>query len=141
MPPEPVLSCGPADLAGEGVAAVTISIDNVPFQGCAATSRVVAQVGGAVLANPANAGREVDEDEARRLYDTHHVPAAGAPLFQAAFANFNPFGGETVVDSKNPQRGPLLIIGGENDHTVPTAVTNASYKINGRTTPAPPRRS
>ncbi|MGO7983679.1 alpha/beta hydrolase, partial [Rhizobium johnstonii] len=64
--------------------------------------------------------------------DTFHVPAAGAPLFQAAFANFNPFGGETAVDSKNPDRGPLLIIGGESDHTVPPAITNASYKIQAK---------
>ncbi len=103
-----------------------------------------------MLANPANRGRgvsltfeqfeygwanAVDEEEARRLYDTYHVPASGAPLFQAAFANFNPFGGETEVDSKNPQRGPLLIIGGEKDHTVPPAVTNASYKIQSKNNP------
>ena len=68
------------------------------------------------------------------------MPAAGAPLFQAAFANFNPFGGETAVDSKNPERGPLLIIGGENDHTVPPAITNASYKIQAKN-PGTPRRS
>lgn len=58
--------------------------------------------------------------------------AAGAPLFQAAFANFNPFGGDTAVDSKNPERGPLLIIGGELDHTVPPAIMHASYKIQSK---------
>ena len=29
---------------------------------------------------------------------------------------------------KNPERGPLLIISGEQDHTVPWAIANASYK-------------
>ena len=32
------------------------------------------------------------------------------------------------MDSKNPQRGPLLLISGEKDHTVPWAIANASYK-------------
>ena len=137
-------------IAGEGVAAVTVSIDNAPFKGVLPLPASSLKSAAPVLANPANAGREVsltfeqfvygwanavDKDEARRLYDTHHVPAAGAQLFQAAFANFNPFGGDTEVDSKNPQRGPLLIIGGEKDHTVPPAVTNASYKIQSKNNP------
>jgi pimeloyl-ACP methyl ester carboxylesterase len=49
------------------------------------------------------------------------------PLFQAAVANFNP-GSETKVNTKNPQRGALLIISGEKDNTVPWAIANASYK-------------
>jgi non-heme chloroperoxidase len=55
------------------------------------------------------------------------VPAPGAPLFQAATANLNPWT-EAKVDSRNPQRGPLLIVSGEKDHTVPWAIANASYK-------------
>jgi pimeloyl-ACP methyl ester carboxylesterase len=59
------------------------------------------------------------------------VPAPGAPLFQAATANLNPWT-EAKVDSKNPDRGPLLILGGEEDHTVPPAISNASYKKESR---------
>jgi len=55
------------------------------------------------------------------------VPASGAPLFQAAAANLNPWT-EAKVDTKNPDRGPLLIISGEKDNTVPWAIANASYK-------------
>ena len=55
------------------------------------------------------------------------VPASGAPLFQAATANLNPWT-EAKVDTKNPDRGPLLIISGERDHTVPWAIANASFK-------------
>ena len=55
------------------------------------------------------------------------MPAPGAPLFQAATANFNPWT-EAKVDTKNPDRGPLLIISGEKDHTVPWAIANASFK-------------
>jgi pimeloyl-ACP methyl ester carboxylesterase len=69
----------------------------------------------------------VSEDEAKELYDTYAVPAPGAPLFQAASANLNPWT-EAKVDTKNPDRGPLLIISGEKDHTVPWAIANASFK-------------
>ena len=94
-----------------------------------------------MLANPRNVGRAVplsydqfryafanavSQDEARELYDTYAVPAPGRPLFQAAFANFNPWT-EDKVDTKNPERGPLLILDGELDHTVPWSIANASY--------------
>jgi pimeloyl-ACP methyl ester carboxylesterase len=94
-----------------------------------------------VLTNPLNRGRAVpltydqfryafanavNEDEARQLYDTYAVPAPGEPLFQAAFANINPWT-QAKVDTKNPERGPLLILDGELDHVVPWAIANASY--------------
>jgi hypothetical protein len=69
----------------------------------------------------------VSEDEAKELYETFAVPASGGPIFQAASANLNPWT-EAKVNSKYPDRGPLLIISGENDHTVPWAIANASFK-------------
>ncbi|MWB97172.1 alpha/beta hydrolase [Agromyces seonyuensis] len=134
-------------IAGTGAAAATVSIDNAPFKGVLPLPASTLKSSSPVLGNPANARRGVqltleqfkygwanalDDAEAEELYERFHVPAAGAPLFQAAFANFNPFGGETEVDSKNPARGPLLLIGGAADHTVPPAITNASYKIQSR---------
>ena len=134
-------------IAGEGVAEATISIDNAPFKGVLPLPVSALKSASPVLTNPANINRGVsltfeqftfgwannlDETEARHLFETYHVPAAGAPLFQAATANFNPFGGETAVDSKNPDRGPLLIIAGEKDNTVPLAISNASYKIQAK---------
>jgi pimeloyl-ACP methyl ester carboxylesterase len=95
-----------------------------------------------VLRNPANRHRAVpltyeqfryafanavDEEQAKSLYDKYAVPGSGEPLFQPAAANLNPWT-EAKVDSKNPKRGPLLIISGELDHTVPWAIANASYK-------------
>jgi non-heme chloroperoxidase len=95
-----------------------------------------------VLGNPANHGRAVpltyeqfrygfanavSEDEARELYATYAVPGSGVPLFQAATANLNPWT-EVKVKTKNPDRGPLLIISGEKDHTVPPSIAKASYK-------------
>jgi non-heme chloroperoxidase len=73
----------------------------------------------------------VPEDEAKELYDTYAVPGSGIPLFQAASANLNPWT-EAKVKSKNPARGPLLIIDGEKDNTVPWAIANASYKKQAR---------
>ena len=99
-----------------------------------------------VLGNPANRNRAipltfdqfrygfanaVTEEEAKELYETFAVPAAGAPLFQAATANFNPWT-EAKVDTENPERGPLLIISGEKDHTVPWAIANASFELQQR---------
>ena len=69
----------------------------------------------------------VGEEEAKELHETYAVPASGLPLFQAASANLNPWT-EAKVDTKNPERGPLLIISGEKDHTVPWAIANASFK-------------
>ena len=69
----------------------------------------------------------VGEDEAKELYETYSVPGSGVPIFQAAAANLNPWT-EAKVDTKNPMRGPMLIISGELDHTVPWVISNASYK-------------
>ena len=102
--------------------------------------RGLARVSGAI--DPANRARAVPltyeqfrygfanavgEDEARQLYERFAVPASGVPLFQAATANLNPWT-EAKVDTDNPDRGPLLIISGERDHTVPWAIANASYQ-------------
>ena len=73
----------------------------------------------------------VDEDQARRLYETFAVPASGAPLWQAAAANLNPHT-EANVDLDNPDRGPPLIISGEKDNTIPHVVSDAQYRKQGR---------
>ena len=129
-------------LAGRGRAAVSVAIDPAPFRGVLPLPISALKSSAPVLGNPANRNRAVpltyeqfrfafanavSEDEARELYETYAVPAAGAPLFQAATANVNPWT-EAKVDTKNPDRGPLLIISGEKDHTVPWAIANASYK-------------
>ena len=125
-----------------GLAAVSVAIDPAPFRGVLPLPISALKSSAPVLGNPANRNRAVpltydqfrfafanavSEDEAKELYDTYAVPASGAPLFQAATANLNPWT-EAKVDTKNPERGPLLIISGEKDHTVPWAIANASYK-------------
>jgi non-heme chloroperoxidase len=129
-------------VAGRGHAAVSVAIDPAPFQGVLPLPFSALKSAFPVLGNPANRKRAVpltyeqfryafanavSEEEAKDLYAKFAVPAPGAPLFQAAAANFNPWT-EAKVDSKNPKRGPLLIISGELDHTVPWAIANASFK-------------
>ena len=129
-------------LAGRGIADATVAIDPAPFRGVLPLPISALKSAAPVLGNPANHGRAVPltyeqfrfafanalgEEEAQELYNTYAVPGSGVPLFQAATANLNPWT-EAKVKSKNPDRGPLLIIDGEKDHTVPWAIANASYK-------------
>jgi pimeloyl-ACP methyl ester carboxylesterase len=129
-------------IAGRGLAAASVAIDPAPFRGVLPLPISALRASSPVLTNPANRNRAVplsyeqfryafanavDEDEAKQLYETFAVPASGAPLFQAASANLNPWT-EAKVNSKNPDRGPLLIVSGEKDHTVPWAIANASFK-------------
>jgi non-heme chloroperoxidase len=129
-------------LAGRGVAAASVAIDPAPFRGVLPLPISALRTAAVALSNPANRHRAVPltfeqfrygfanavtEDEAKELYETFAVPAPGAPLFQAASANLNPWT-EAKVDSTTADRGPLLIVSGEKDHTVPWAIANASYK-------------
>ena len=129
-------------LAGRGLSSATVAIDPAPFRGVLPLPISALKSAWPVLGNPANRNRAipltfeqfrfgfanaVSEDEAKELYETFAVPAAGKPLFQAAAANLNPWT-EAKVDSDNPDRGPLLIISGEKDNTVPWAIANASFK-------------
>jgi non-heme chloroperoxidase len=129
-------------VAGRGLAAATVAIDSAPMRGVLPLPISALRAASPVLGNPANHHRAVpltydqfryafanavSEEEAKELYETFAVPASGAPLFQAATANVNPFT-EARADSKNPGRGPMLIISGEKDNTAPPAITNAIYK-------------
>jgi pimeloyl-ACP methyl ester carboxylesterase len=129
-------------LAGRGLAAVAVAVDPAPFRGVLPLPISALRSASPALSNPANRQRAVpltydqfryafanadSEEEAKQLYETFAVPTPGLPLFQAAAANLNPWT-EAKVDTENPDRGPLLLISGEKDHTVPPAVTNASYK-------------
>jgi non-heme chloroperoxidase len=129
-------------LAGRGLSVATVAIDPAPFRGILPLPLAAIRSTFPVLSNPANRGRAVtltfdqfryswangiDAAEARRIYERHHVAAPGRPIFQAAFANLNP-GAETSVDTKNPDRGPLLLFIGGVDHAVPPAMSRAAYK-------------
>jgi non-heme chloroperoxidase len=129
-------------IAGRGLSAATVSISPAPFRGILPLPISSLRSSFPVLSNPANRKRgvgltakqfrygfanAVSEQESQQLYDAYSVPGPGQPLFQAATANLNP-GTEAKVDARNPARGPLLVLSGEKDHTVPWAIANASFK-------------
>ena len=129
-------------IAGRGLAAVSVAIDPAPFRGVLPLPFSALKAASPVLSNPGNRSKAVPltyeqfrfafanavgEQEARELFETYAVPAPGEPLFQAAAANLNPWT-EVKVDTTNPERGPLLILDGEKDNTVPWAIANASYR-------------
>jgi non-heme chloroperoxidase len=129
-------------LAGQGIAAATVAIDPAPFRGVLPVPGSAIKSSAAVVSNPANRGKAIaltfeqfrygwanalDEQEARELYETYHVAGSGAPIFQAIAANLNPFS-ETKVDTRNADRGPLLVVSGEYDHTVPHVLAHSAYK-------------
>ena len=129
-------------VAGRGLSAATVAIDPGVFRGVLPLPASTLRVAGRFLVNPRTRGRAItltfdqfkygwanalDEKEAKELYDTFHVAGSGFALMQMGNANLNPRT-EAKVNTKNPDRGPLLIIEGEKDHTVPWAIANAAYK-------------
>ncbi len=133
-------------IAGRGLSAATVAIDPAPFRGVLPLPISALRSASPVLTNPVNYQRAVpltyeqfryafanavDADEAKELYETYAVPGSGEPLFQAAAANLNPWS-QAKVKTKNPDRGPLLILSGQLDHTVPWAIAKASFKRQAR---------
>jgi non-heme chloroperoxidase len=129
-------------LAGRGLAAATVAIDPGVFRGALPLPASTLKSLGRFLVNPFYRRRAItltfdqfkygwanalDEKEAKELYDTYHIAGSGIALAQMGNANLNPWT-EAKVNTKNPDRGPLLIIDGEKDHSVPWAIANAAYK-------------
>jgi len=129
-------------IAGRGLAAVSVPISPAGFRGVLPLPFSALKVASVALKSPANRKRAVmltyeqfrygfanavDEGEARELYDAYSVPGPGAVLFQAATANLDPKT-ELKVDTKTPERGPMLLVGADKDHTVPPPVVHASFK-------------
>jgi pimeloyl-ACP methyl ester carboxylesterase len=129
-------------IADRGLSAATVGIDPGPFRGVLPLPVSALRSASPVLKNPFNRGKAItltldqfkygwanalSDQEAKQLYDSYHVAAPGVALMQMANANLNPWT-EAKIDPKNPERGPLLIIDGEKDHTVPWAIANGAYK-------------
>jgi non-heme chloroperoxidase len=130
-------------IAGRGLSRASVAIDPGPFRGVLPLPFSALKAASPVIANPRNRGRAVpltlgqfrfafanavSESEAKELYESYAVPGSGVPLFQAAFANVNPWT-EAKVNRRTPDRGPLLIVDGERDNTLPLSMARAAYKL------------
>jgi pimeloyl-ACP methyl ester carboxylesterase len=132
-------------LLGQGLACGAVALDPAQFRGVLPLPLAALESAFPVLKNPANYKRAVpltkeqfhagfasavSKAESDSLYDQYAIPGPGRPLFEAAFANFNP---RTAVQVPvAAERGPLLITGGGKDRTVPEVVTKAAFKRYGK---------
>jgi pimeloyl-ACP methyl ester carboxylesterase len=129
-------------LLDRGLGAAGVAVDPAAPRGVMVLPPAQLRVASVALRNPANRKTAqmltpeqfhyafcnvLGESESRAVYDRYCVPGPGRPLFQAAFANFNP-NAVTKVDYK-ADRAPLLLLGGGKDHTAPAAVTRANFKL------------
>jgi pimeloyl-ACP methyl ester carboxylesterase len=129
-------------LLGMGKGAAGVAIDPAQIKGVLPLPLAQLRAGLPALGNPANRsravsltakefrfgfGNAVSEEESERLYDAWTIPSPAKPLFQAATANFS-LHSEAAVDTANPKRGPLLLVSGLEDHTVPDVVTRSTLK-------------
>lgn len=130
-------------LLGEDYGAAAIAIDAAQIKGVLPVPLSALRATLPVFRNPANRHRSVSltagqfrygfgnalsEDESNALYAQWTIPAPGRPLFEAAFANLNPRS-PAGVETDNSHRGPLLLITGGRDHTVPQAITKSTAKL------------
>ncbi|MFS4092272.1 alpha/beta hydrolase [Streptomyces sp. AF1A] len=135
-------------LLGLGLARAAVAIAPAPIKGVAPLPLSQLRSAAPVLRNPANRtravsltagrfryafGNAVPRQESDALFEAYAIPAPGRPLFQAAFANFSR-SSPAAVDTRNTRRGPLLLMSGRRDHTVPDVVTRAAYKLYGGST-------
>lgn len=133
-------------VAGRGLSRASVAIDPGPFRGVLPLPFSALKAASPVIANPLNRGRAVpltlgqfrfafanavSAEEAKELYENYAVPGSGVPLFQAAFANINPWT-DAKVNCRTPDRGPLLIIDGERDNTLPLSMARAAFKLQKR---------
>ncbi|MEE4542597.1 alpha/beta fold hydrolase [Streptomyces sp. V4-01] len=129
-------------LLGQDLAAAVVAIDAAQIKGVLPLPLSALRSTLPVFTNPANKhravsltaeqfrfafGNAIPEEESDALYARWTIPAPGKPLFEAAAANFNPHS-PAKVDTANSGRGPLLLMSGGKDHTVPEAVTLATLK-------------
>ena len=130
-------------LLGQDLAAAGVAIDAAPIKGVIYLPPSALRVASIALRNPANRnkaialtpeqfrygfGNALPARECAELYERWTVPSPGKPLFEAAAANLSPRS-PAKVNTRNKTRGPLLLIAGGNDHTVPAAITRSTRKL------------
>ena len=130
-------------LLGQDLAAAAVAIDPAPIKGVLLLPASALRVASIGLRNPANRnkavaltpeqfrygfGNALPAQESADLYDKWAIPSPAKPLFEAATANFSPRS-PAKVNTTNKTRGPLLLIAGGHDHTVPAAIVRSTRKL------------
>src|SRR6201985_2572356 len=133
-------------LLDRGLGAAGVGVDAAAVRGITKLPISTLRSAFPILKSPANGHRAVPitEDQfhyaftntltaeaSKPIYDRYAVPGAGRVLWQGALANFNPHS-PLKVDFKNPERAPLLLIGGGVDHVVPAKVSRETAKKEGK---------
>jgi pimeloyl-ACP methyl ester carboxylesterase len=133
-------------LLDRGLGAAGVAISPAPMKGVLRLPPAQLRSAFPVLSNPANRKKTVEltpkqfhyaftntmsEEDAKAAYDRYQVPGPGRVIFQAAFANFSPHA-PTKVDFHKDDRAPLLVMGNDQDHTVPASVSREAAKRLGK---------
>lgn len=135
-------------LAGMGLTRAAVAIDPAQIKGVKPLPFAQLRSGLPALGNPANKtraislkaaqfrygfGNAISREESDELFEKYTIPSPARPLFEAAFANFSK-NSPAAVDTGKSTRGPLLLVSGQLDHTVPDVVTRAAFKLYGDST-------
>ena len=130
-------------LLGQDLAAAGVAIDAAPVKGVLYLPPSALRVASIALRAPANRNKAValtpeqfhygfanalPAQESADLYQRWTIPSPGKPLFEAAAANLSRRS-PAKVNTGNKTRGPLLLIAGGHDHTVPAAITRSTRKL------------
>lgn len=131
------------ELLAHGYASAAVAIDPAPIKGVKILPFSQLRSALPVLGNPANRSRTValnakqfryafgnaiSAEESDELFERWTIPGPGRPLFEDATANLSRRS-PAAVDTRAAGRGPLLLITGTEDHTVPRSVTAAVAKL------------
>jgi pimeloyl-ACP methyl ester carboxylesterase len=129
-------------LLGQDLAVAAVAIDPAQIKGVLPLPLAQLRAALPALGNPANLhkavsltakefrfgfGNELTEQESDALFEQWAIPSPARPLFQAAVANFV-LHSQAKVATENETRGPLLLISGKQDHTVPDVTTRSTLK-------------
>ncbi len=129
-------------LLGQGIGVAGVAIDPAQIKGVLPLPLAQLRAALPALGNPANRHRSVSltpkefrfgfgnalsAEESDELYGKWAIPSPARPLFEAAAANFS-LHSPAKVDTRNQTRGPLLLISGAEDHTVPDVSTRSTLK-------------
>jgi non-heme chloroperoxidase len=133
-------------LLGQHLAAAAVAIDPAPIRGVIYLPPSALRVASVALRNPANRARAValtpqqfrygfgsavGAAESDELFERWSVPSPARPLFELAAANLRR-ASPARVNTADSSRGPLLLMAGGRDHTVPASVTRATFSRYGR---------